>query len=104
MSTSNWSFTDTSSWGGLCNAGVSQSPINIDTELTIQCESLCELKMNYKLNFIILFCLFLFSCDESSFNKTKTDIIDFENRYKNIGFALIYNDNLEDIKKLFYEI
>lgn len=48
MSTSNWSFTDTSSWGGLCNAGVSQSPINIDTELTIQCESLCELKMNYK--------------------------------------------------------
>jgi carbonic anhydrase len=48
MSTSNWSFSDTSNWGGLCNAGVSQSPINIDTELTIQCESLCELKIYYK--------------------------------------------------------
>ena len=56
--------------------------------------------MNYKSNFIILICIFLFSCEQSSFNKTKTDIIDFENRYKNAGFALVYNQKLDKIKKL----
>ena len=48
METSNWSFTDTSNWGGYCSSGINQSPINIDTELTIPCESLCELSINYK--------------------------------------------------------
>jgi len=56
--------------------------------------------MNYKLNFIILVCIFLFSCEQSSFNKPKTDIIDFENRYKNSGFALIYNQKFDKIKEL----
>ena len=59
-----------------------------------------RLKMNYKSTFIILVCIFLFSCEQSSFNKTKTDIIDFENRYKNAGFALIYDQKLDKIKKL----
>ncbi len=56
--------------------------------------------MNFKSNFIILVCIFLFSCEQSSFNKTKTDIIDFENRYKNSGFALIYNQKFDKIKEL----
>ena len=56
--------------------------------------------MNYKLNFIILFCLFLFSYEQSSFNKTKIDIVDFENRYKNSGFALIYDQKFDKIKEL----
>ena len=48
LSSSNWTFTDYSNWGGVCNSNVNQSPINIDTELTIPCESLCELKFFYK--------------------------------------------------------
>ena len=56
--------------------------------------------MNYKLSFIILFCIFLFSCEQSSFNKTKIDIVDFENRYKNSGFALIYDQKFDKIKEL----
>ena len=48
LSTSNWTFKDYSNWGGICNSNVNQSPINIDTELTIQCESLCDLKFFYK--------------------------------------------------------
>ncbi len=48
ISSSNWTFTDYSNWGGVCNSNVNQSPINIDTELTIPCESLCELKFFYK--------------------------------------------------------
>ena len=56
--------------------------------------------MNYKLNFIVLICVLLFSCEQSSFNKTKSSIIDFENRYKNSGFALIYDQNFDNIKEL----
>ena len=56
--------------------------------------------MNFKLIFIIFVGLFLFSCEQSSFNKAKVNSIDFENRYKNSGFALIYNENLDKIKKL----
>ena len=56
--------------------------------------------MNYKSNFIILICIFLFSCEQNSLNKTKIDIINFENRYKNAGFALVYNQELNKIKEL----
>ena len=55
--------------------------------------------MNYRFITIIL-CLFLFSCDQSFNNKSKKIDIDFENKYKNSGFALVYNDNLNGIKKL----
>ena len=42
-----WSFKDTTSWGGNCN-GMNQSPINIDTELVLQCKDLCDLNISYK--------------------------------------------------------
>ena len=50
--------------------------------------------------FLYLLVFFLFSnCDQinNSSSKIKFDI---ENRYKNFGFALVYNDNLKKIKKL----
>ena len=56
--------------------------------------------MNYKIYIIIFSFFFLFSC-ETNTNKSSTKI-NFENnaRYKNLGFALIYNDNIKDIKKI----
>ena len=56
--------------------------------------------MNFNLIFVILVSLFLFSCEQSSLNKTKVDLSNFNNRYTNTGFALIYNENLEKVKKL----
>ena len=55
--------------------------------------------MNYKIYIIIFSFFFLFSC-ETNTNKSSTKI-NFESnaRYKNLGFALIYNDNIKDIKK-----
>ena len=55
--------------------------------------------MNYKKLILIILSLFLFSCDQSINNSKKINII-LENKYKNAGFALIYNDDLFDIKKL----
>tara|TARA_B100001057_G_scaffold358103_1_gene360216 strand:+ start:1845 stop:2600 length:756 start_codon:yes stop_codon:yes gene_type:complete len=56
-----------------------------------------KLEMNSKIIFIFTTCFLLFSCEISSTNKVK---IKFENSYKNRGFALIYDDNLKNIKKL----
>ena len=56
--------------------------------------------MNYKNFLIILFIFFLNSCNQTTiqnFNKKKLII---DNKYKNSGFTLIYNDSLKDIKKL----
>ena len=55
-----------------------------------------------KYNFYIKFILFLlvFGCNQSSLNNIKKIDISVESGYKNSGFALIYNDKLEDIKKL----
>ena len=56
--------------------------------------------MNYRLIVYIFVVIFLNSCEKTiSYNKSNTDI-SFENKYKNIGFALIYKDELKDIKKL----
>ena len=55
---------------------------------------------NFRLILIIFFYLLLSGCEQTKINNSKKINIDFENRYKNIGFALIYDDNLEDIKKL----
>ena len=54
--------------------------------------------MNYK-KLIFLFFIFLYGCEIST---TTNNELDFKpiNRYKNSGFALIYNDNLNDIKKI----
>ena len=49
---------------------------------------------------LYLLVFFLFSnCDQIDNNSRKFNI-GVENRYKNLGFALIYNDNLKKIKKL----
>ena len=56
--------------------------------------------MNYRFIIIAILSLFLLSCEQSLNTKKKKIEIDFENKYKNSGFALIYNDNLKGIKKL----
>ena len=56
--------------------------------------------MNFKLKLIILLCFFLYSCDQSFSDKSKKIKVNIDNRYKNIGFALVYNDSLESITKL----
>ena len=49
----------------------------------------------------ILFLFFVMSsCEQTKITKSKKIDFDFDNRYRNIGFALIYDDSLEDIKKL----
>ena len=42
----------------------------------------------------------VYGCEPSLNNKSKKISFDIENRYKNSGFALIYNTNLEDIKEI----
>ncbi len=56
--------------------------------------------MNYRFIIVAILGLFLLSCEQSLNTKKKKIEIDFENKYKNSGFALIYNDNLKGIKKL----
>jgi len=56
--------------------------------------------MNYKP--IIFFILFvsLIGCDQTLNNNSKKINFDLEKRYKNSGFALIYDNNLDNIKEL----
>ena len=56
--------------------------------------------MNFKLIIFILFSFLLFSCNQSISPKSKNINLEVVKKYKNSGFALIYNDNLKDIKKL----
>ncbi len=56
--------------------------------------------MNFKLIIFILFSFLLFSCNQSISPKSKNINPEIIKKYKNSGFALIYNDNLKDIKKL----
>ena len=53
--------------------------------------------MNYKISLVFLASFLIVSCEISS---TKKVNIKFENNYNNKGFALIYDNNLNDIKKL----
>ena len=56
--------------------------------------------MNYKIIFFIFLIFFLQNCNIQKENKfNQLDILS-ENKYKNSGFALVYNDSLIDIKKL----
>ena len=56
--------------------------------------------MKYKFYINLIFFFLLLSCNQSSYNEVnKIDIIG-ESGYKNSGFALIYDDKLENIKKL----
>ena len=56
--------------------------------------------MNYKITLLIILSLFVFSCDLSSNNKSKINNTKFISKYKNTGFALIYNNDLQNIKPL----
>tara|TARA_B100001057_G_scaffold402470_1_gene414415 strand:- start:6794 stop:7546 length:753 start_codon:yes stop_codon:yes gene_type:complete len=56
--------------------------------------------MNYKIIKILLLSLLLYGCNQSIVKKQNRIIIENELRYKNSGFALVYNNNLNDIKKL----
>ena len=56
--------------------------------------------MNYKILIYSFISLFLFSCEQINTNKPSKIIFKPKNSYKNLGFALIYNNNLDNIKKL----
>ena len=56
--------------------------------------------MNFKFIKIFLVVLLLKGCNQYEISEKKKDNFKFEKKYKNIGFALIYNEDLKDIKKL----
>ncbi len=56
--------------------------------------------MNFKSTLLILISVFVFSCEQRLTNKNNNINLNIEDKYRNIGFALIYNNNLSKIKKL----
>ena len=56
--------------------------------------------MNYKIFFFLILILNLLGCEQSNTAKSNKIKFDLENRYKNSGFALIFNSNLDNIKEL----
>ena len=56
--------------------------------------------MNFKLIIILSLSLFIFSCQQSIEDKTNKINFEFDNRYRNSGFALVYNEKLKKIKML----
>ena len=56
--------------------------------------------INFRLATIIFFCFVISGCKQTGTNNSQKINFDFDNKYKNIGFALIYEDSLKDIKKL----
>ena len=54
--------------------------------------------MNYRIITIIFLSFILFGCETTQNVKKKQ--LNIESRYKNPGFALVYNNNLENIKKI----
>ena len=56
--------------------------------------------MNYKLIIILFFILSFLSCEQSTNLKKKNINLQLSDRYKNSGFALVYNDDLKNVKKL----
>ena len=55
--------------------------------------------MNYKYLLIFLISFVFFGCDQN-INKTKKINTNIEKRYSNSGFALIYDEKLEKVKKI----
>ena len=55
--------------------------------------------MNFKIIFILVFLIFYSSCQQNELTNPKDKKIKIEKKYKNSGFALIYNENLQ-IKNL----
>ncbi len=56
--------------------------------------------MKFSFFTLITLSFLLLSCNQSIKDNSKIIDINFDNRYKNSGFALIYDDNLKNIKKL----
>ena len=56
--------------------------------------------MFYRSIRLIILCLFLNSCEYSSNEKSSSKNIGLEKKYNNSGFALVYSDDLTNIKKL----
>ena len=56
--------------------------------------------MNYRITLLIIFSLFTFSCDQSNNDKSKMNNTKFISKYKNTGFALVYNNDLQNIETL----
>ena len=54
--------------------------------------------MNYRIIVILFISFILLGCETTQ--KIKKNQINIDNRYKNSGFALVYNSNLKDIKKI----
>ena len=54
--------------------------------------------MFYRLFLYLLFFFLISNCNQT--NSKKKITLDIENRYKNLGFALVYQDNLKKIKNL----
>ena len=54
--------------------------------------------MNYRIIIILFISFILLGCETTQ--KIKKNQINIDNRYKNSGFALVYNSNLKDIKKI----
>ena len=55
--------------------------------------------MSYKNIIFIFFIFFIYGCEPINVKNKKLNL-EIENRYKNSGFALIYNDDLDDIKEI----
>jgi len=55
--------------------------------------------MSYKYFIFIFFIFFIYGCEPINVKNRKLDF-EIENRYKNSGFALIYNDELDGIKEI----
>ena len=53
--------------------------------------------MNYRILIFIVFSLSLFSCELATKKNSKTLNFEIQNKYKNLGFALIYDDNLKNM-------
>ena len=56
--------------------------------------------MNFRSYILLLLSLLLFNCDQTINTNSKKISFPIEKRYSNTGFALIYNNDLLDIKEL----
>ena len=55
--------------------------------------------MNYKSILIIILSLILYSCENNIGNNSKKINLNLEKKYRNTGFALIYNDKLKNMSQ-----
>ncbi len=56
--------------------------------------------MNFRTYIILFSILFLYSCSTTNDKIIDNSSFQIEQKYKNTGFTLVYNDNLEKVKKL----